>query len=377
MESGDGLVVRIRPWSGSLTLDQAAALANAAQHFGNGQLELTRRANLQLRGLQPRSLPDLHAVLADLGLLDTDEGAEAVRNVMVAPLAGLDASVVDVRPVARALTAALGQDRRLWALPAKFGWLVDGGGIGSIAAEQADVALCAVGDGFALRLDRLWIGTGTANQILGVALAAAHAFLEGGLGKRMRSLAPAQIKALAETLSVGLQPVQEIEMTRERPLGLLPEAIGLAVPFGQLEAEQLRRLVAMADECHAEELRLSPWRIVYVGARGRAQILEAASSAGFVSDPIDPVLRIDACPGAPSCASATVDSRKTARWLARSGFAGTAHVSGCAKGCARSAPADLVLVGEAGHYRVVRNGTTLDPPQHMISSNDLETVLHD
>jgi precorrin-3B synthase len=73
------------------------------------------------------------------------------------------------------------------------------------------------------------------------------------------------------------------------------------------------------------------------------------------------LLRIEACPGAPACASATVDTRAEARRLAAMDLPGTIHVSGCAKGCARSAPADLTLVGHEGRFGVVRNGTARDP----------------
>src|SRR5690349_10110447 len=90
MPSGDGLIVRIRPPCGAFTLGQAAALADLAQSLGNGHIDLTRRANLQLRGLGEARLPALHAALRKLMLLDRDAETEAGRNVMVSPLAGLD-----------------------------------------------------------------------------------------------------------------------------------------------------------------------------------------------------------------------------------------------------------------------------------------------
>lgn len=376
MESGDGLVARVRPRAGALTLAQAAALADAAERLGNGQLELTRRANLQVRGLRREALPELHVLLAALGLLDPDVETEAIRNVMVAPLAGLDPSVVDVRPLAGELAAVLSTDRRLASLPAKFGWLVDGGGNASIAAEPADIALCAMNGNFALRLDRHWIGTGTAAEVLSAALSAATIFLALTCKGRMRTLSEAQRKSLHAAIKPRLLPVDKVGASRDRPLGLLTDAVGIAVPFGQLDAGQLRRLISLAADAGASEFRISPWRIVYFDAEGGIPLLEAASDLGLIVDPCDPLLRIDACPGAPSCSSASVDSRTAARWLAKNGIQGSVHVSGCAKGCARSEPADLVLIGEAGQYGVVRNGTTMDIPRHTVSSNDLQTVLH-
>src|SRR5258707_2311523 len=163
MLSGDGLIVRIRPFCGAFSLEQARGLAGLARRLGNGHIDLTRRANLQLRGLVEERLPELHAALGELDLIDPDAGAEATRNLMVAPLAGLDpVEKRDVRPIARAIVEGLATDERLRALPAKFGLLVDGGGTVSIAAERADIALLAIDAGIALGLDTpagtQWLG---------------------------------------------------------------------------------------------------------------------------------------------------------------------------------------------------------------------------
>ncbi len=124
MASGDGLIVRVRPRGGAFSLKTAAALADLAQRLGNGHIDLTRRANLQLRGLTEDRLPELRTELAPLGLLDPDAETEAVRNVMMAPLAGLDpAQPFDVRPIARAIDDALTSDKRLHALRERNGWV--------------------------------------------------------------------------------------------------------------------------------------------------------------------------------------------------------------------------------------------------------------
>jgi precorrin-3B synthase len=129
------------------------------------------------------------------------------------------------------------------------------------------------------------------------------------------------------------------------------------VPFGRLEASQLRRLAALAADTGATDIRLSPWRSVYIGTHHKASaLLDGARDAGLIVDDSDPVLRIEACPGAPDCHSSSVDTRGDARLLAalaaERGYQGTIHVSGCAKRCARSAPSDLTLIGEDGLYRM-------------------------
>jgi precorrin-3B synthase len=336
MESGDGLIARVRPWCGAFSLAQARGLGEIAERLGNGHIDLTRRANLQIRGLREESLPGLHETLDRLGLLDPDPATEAARNIMVGPLAG-----AETRALAEALSRALAKDRRVAALPAKFGWLIDDGGPLSIIGERADVALYVTNVGMALRIDGQWMGGGSIK-----------AALQAAFGGR-----PALPK-------IDIAPVPGW-----RRLGRLAGMTGVAAPFGRLEAGQLRELAGLAEEAGASEIRLSPWRALYVNA-----LVEIPAELGLIVDEDDPLLRIDACPGAPACRSASVDTRRAALQLTSS-FAGTLHVSGCAKGCARSAPADLTLVGEGGRYGVVRNGTARDVIERTIDADDL-AALH-
>jgi precorrin-3B synthase len=321
MPSGDGLLVRVRPWCGAFTRAQAIGLADIAATLGNGHIDLTRRANLQIRGLREEGLPALHEALDRLGLLED----ETARNVMVDPLAG-----PEVRALASALGRALPEGR-----PAKFGALVDGGGPLSIAGERADIALCVTPEGVAVRVNGEWLGVTDADHAPSVAF-----------GSRS-----------------SLAKMTVMPVPGRRRLGRIGRFKGLAVPFGRLEAAQLRTL---AETAGVTEIRLSPWRALYVDA--------AVDAPGFIVDDNDPLLRIEACPGAPACASATVDTRADARRLAAMGFAGTIHVSGCAKGCARSTPADLVLVGKDGRYGVVRNGTARDPAGRAIAPDILAAL---
>ena len=329
MPSGDGLLVRIKPWCGAFTAKQAAGVAGIAASLGNGHIDLTRRANLQIRGLHGRSLGELRDSLAGLDLLDADAATEAARNVMVGPLA-----TEGVRALADELTHAIVSDPRLASLPAKFGWLVDGPGPLSIVGERADVALFAMTDGVALRLGGKWLG----------------------IVARARAVSAAIGLALGER--GPLSAMKALPRAGARRLGAVMGLFGVAAPFGRLEATELKRLATAPG---VRELRLSPWRALYLDS----------PVTGLIVDENDPLLRIEACPGAPACASSTVDTRRDALRLAARGFAGTVHVSGCAKGCARSAAADLTLVGIGGRYGVVRNGTTRDAIEKIVDPDGL------
>jgi precorrin-3B synthase len=347
MESGDGLLVRVRPRCGVLTLAQASGLAEIADRLGNGHIDLTRRANLQIRGLRDDRRTELHTALDRLGLLDPDAETEGARNVMVTPSADRQ-----VRSLAMALTNALAADRCFARLPAKFGWIVDGEGPLSIIGERADIALHVMPDGVAFRVDGQWLGIAPADRAAPVALAIAKTFLDGGV-----------LPALSR--------MKDVPVPGRRKLGNAAGSFGVAAPFGRVEGQQLKRLVALAAKAGASEIRLSPWRTLYVDAA-----VEGAADLGLIVENDDPLLLIEACPGAPACRSASIDTRRAARRLAAAGFGGTIHLSGCTKGCARSAPADLVLVGDRGRYGVIHHGTARDAIERTIAPDDIMTALH-
>lgn len=86
MASGDGLVVRVRPPLGRLTVAQARRLARLALVHGTAALELSSRANVQLRGIAPGRHAAVLRALAAVGLLDADAGRERRRNLVIDPL---------------------------------------------------------------------------------------------------------------------------------------------------------------------------------------------------------------------------------------------------------------------------------------------------
>src|SRR5215218_9611104 len=125
MATGDGLLVRLSPFGGRLTADQARLIAEAAREHGNGHLDITARGNLQLRGVSDGTYPDLFAFFEREGLAEP-EGEGPNRLTVLSPLAGLDPrDRIDAFALAQAIeSTAAAQD----GLPAKFFIAVDGGG---------------------------------------------------------------------------------------------------------------------------------------------------------------------------------------------------------------------------------------------------------
>ena len=93
MQSGDGLVVRVRPMAAQISAAQATGLAQAAQAHGNGFIDLTNRANLQIRGVSTDSYPALMADLDSMGykrvILKSDQEPSSLLLVGLSGMVGM------------------------------------------------------------------------------------------------------------------------------------------------------------------------------------------------------------------------------------------------------------------------------------------------
>lgn len=357
MASGDGLLVRVRPRLARLTIVQARGLCEVAQSLGSGLIDLTNRANLQLRGVMPRDHDAVIEALCSLGLLDADAAREAWPALLVAPCWQ---SGDDTECIAAELAARLGE---LPALPPKFGFAVDAGPAPVLADASADVRIeRARSGGLIVRADGAAAGhpvTRRGAVDTALALATWFATTAGSVEPASRRMSR---HLRTHTLPTDLTPLEPPAPSAAWPRpGMSAFGPVYGVAFGHIKAAALARLLR---DSGAAALRLAPRRTL---------ILEAGrwlEPAGFLTAADATLLRIDACPGAPACSSATVETRALARTLAPAleAVAPSArpslHVSGCAKGCARARAADLTLVGRDGAFDLVRNGCAWDTPSH-------------
>jgi precorrin-3B synthase len=371
MASGDGLLVRVRITGGIVGAGTFADLAGLARRHGNGLVDLSQRANLQIRGVGDGALDAVIADLDRLGLLDGDPDAESVRNVIGPPLAGLDPSAkADGRALVAGLEARLSAEPELHALPDKFGFLVDDGGSLSLDDVATDIRLVADGTGIRLALggDRATavpVARVREAEAIDAAIALARAFLEFRPrtgARRMRALV-ADVGASSVAGAAGLTATSALPAAARapvRPVGVGPGYIGVAAPFGRFTADQMERIAAEARG----EIRLTPWRLVLLPGTG-ADALARLRDHGLITDPDDPRRAVVACPGRPDCPSGAIDTRTIAATLAplAAGHADVAlHVSGCPKGCARPWPTAVTLVGRDGRLDLVVGGRADAPP---------------
>ncbi|MDE3016518.1 MAG: hypothetical protein KGI29_06325 [Pseudomonadota bacterium] len=70
MESGDGWLARLNVPAGKINADIARAVARLSAQYGNGQIDLTSRGNLQIRGVTTEGYEALLRALSEHGLTD-------------------------------------------------------------------------------------------------------------------------------------------------------------------------------------------------------------------------------------------------------------------------------------------------------------------
>lgn len=360
MQSGDGYVVRVRPHGGRLTPDQAGGLAGLAKAHGNGLIDLSSRANLQIRGVSETSHAPLIQGLGALGLIDPTPEIEARRNIVVTPFWDEGDGTNDL---AAALERALAAPDAP-VLPAKFGFAVDTAAQ-KVLGDAADIVILRQDGALAVKAAGAASGAmATPATAVPLALDLARWFLAtgGATGGRGR-MAPHLARA-ALPLAFGEVPVRDTAL-RPAP-GPSPAGWLAALAFGQIEAPTLAALAALGP------LRLTPWRMVLVEG-----VQSAPDLPGLVTDPEDPLLRVVACTGSPGCPQGHAATRPLARNLARSVPPGqTLHVAGCAKGCAHSGPT-LTLTANPQGWTLIRHGTAADPGLPLVhpTAADLEAPL--
>lgn len=141
----DGALVRLRTPGGQTSIAELRALVTVAEEYGDGNVHLTSRANLQVRGfpLSNGTLPtEAVEAIQSTGLLP-NPSHELIRNIMASPLTGLAGGRADLRPVVTALDQGLCRHPSLAYLPGRFLFVLDDGR-GDLIDRPLDLGLVAV-----------------------------------------------------------------------------------------------------------------------------------------------------------------------------------------------------------------------------------------
>src|ERR687895_2062728 len=114
-------MMRIRISNGISSAAQFRAIAEIAQGFGKGFVDITTRQQIQLRWFKIDQVQEIWDRLERVGLVSLQTGMDNIRNVVGCPAAGLTPNeLFDASPVVRQFTSAFLGNKAYTNLPRKF-----------------------------------------------------------------------------------------------------------------------------------------------------------------------------------------------------------------------------------------------------------------
>ncbi|WP_341319077.1 precorrin-3B synthase [Paraburkholderia sp. IMGN_8] len=261
----DGGICRIKLPGGALSAAQAAAIAEASQRHATGVIEVTNRANLQVRGVRDGQEAALIAALVSAGLgpapasggvdaatwsASAVSAADDVRNVMISPAAGRDPfALYDTTSLTAELLALLQSETRFAALSPKFALLLDGGERLARLDHPHDVWLAATQAHDGVRFVFGLAGCPpTAANAAAVHVARASEFAtDASRASALAAVLPSQVVQLVRALLHTFLDLAAADATRIRHL-LATHSVGAVLQHAQTYVDfPLSRDASLAD----------------------------------------------------------------------------------------------------------------------------------
>ncbi|MGV0027819.1 precorrin-3B synthase [Phormidesmis priestleyi] len=388
--AADGVLSRLRIPGGILNFEQCEAIADLADQFGGGYVDVTNRANLQIR--ESKISSEALTQLQEIGLASPVAEVDAIRNIMSSPTAGIDRqAAIDVRPFVTKWNQIIIAHPEFAILSAKFSVCFDGGEAVSVRDRPNDIAFSAVENQFRLALSLgergaspLDVGVSIgSDHVLPTLLALTEVYCD--LTRLIDSRRKPRLRDVLHAFGVEsyLQKVeqrlpfefQKCEVKSERPLAGISKRlpllyqhlgiqaqrqtglfyVGIVLPLARLETFQLKGLANLSKQFGSGELRLTPWQNVLidgVSERSLSQIQRGVEALGLDWSEKNFGGAIVACSGKAGCASSATETKQDAIALVdylkekiTLDRPVNLHFSGCKKSCAQHTQSDITLLG--------------------------------
>jgi len=398
----EAFMARLRIPGGQLTTFQLREIARVSQDLTTGYVQITTRANFQIRLIQPKDAPEVLRRIQSVGLHTRGAGADNIRNLTANPTAGIDpAELIDTMPLCHQLGQIILNDRSFYDLPRKFNIAFDGGGLIGTVEDTNDIGLKAVkveagtAEGQPGVYFRVALGGATGHkafardigvlvrpdEALKVTAALVRVYINNGnRGDRKK----ARLKHLLETWSLEKyleetekllgykllraprEPKLEAQVSKtEAPphshIGVYPQKqkgmnwIGVAIPVGQISPKQLLRLAEIADLYGSSEVRLTVWQNLIIPNVPDAfveTVKKALVKAGLHWQQSNLRSGFIACTGNSYCKFASANTKGHALELAdyldkrfKLDRPINVHLTGCPNSCAQHYMGDIGLLG--------------------------------
>ncbi|THF88228.1 nitrite/sulfite reductase [Deinococcus sp. KSM4-11] len=383
------LMMRVRVPAAEFSTATMREVANIAEEYGRGFLDVTDRQAFQFHWLTIDKIPEIFKRLEPLGLHPKGACGDTVRAVIASPLAGLDArEIIDVRPLAHAMEGTLTGNPDFQDLPRKFKM--------SLTAVPELEGIHMINDiGFlAHRVNGevgfdVWVGGGLGavahlakrlgvfirpDEIVEVGRAIAGAYRDHGYRQNRKK---SRLKFLIK--DIGVEKFREIVETEylgrkltDGPaaptarfggndvLGVNPQADGLnyvvvATTVGRINPHKARALADLADRYGKGVLRTTAFQNMVIPHVKSADV--AALSAELAALDLAPKTTLRgttiACTGNQFCRLALTETKERTANLVdhiEAKFSGldvpfTINLTGCSNACTRYQVADLGFMG--------------------------------
>jgi ferredoxin-nitrite reductase len=400
----DAFMSRLRIPGGVLKSYQLRELAHIAQQITSGYVQVTTRANLQIRLIQPKDAPEFLQRIQTIGLHTRGSGADNIRNLTMNPTAGVDpVELIDVQPFVQQIAQVIINDRAFYDLPRKFNIAYDGGGLIGSVEDTNDIGVKAVKVGDEI-LFRIALGGATGHKsfardlgvivspadITKVVAAVVRVYIEHGCRTNRKR---ARLKHLLETMSFDeyLALVEKklgttlkrapYDVTQMRwasqelahsHVGDYPQKqkgfsyVGATCPVGHITPKQMLRVAELAELYGSGEVRLTVWQnfiIPNVPEAFVATLKKALDKAGLPTKQSNLASGVIACTGNSYCKFAQANTKGHALEVIKQlekrlelDQPVNIHVTGCPNSCAQHYMGDIGCLGT----KTKINGESLD-----------------
>jgi len=395
----DSYMSRLRFAGGIVPTYQFRGSADLADRFGGGYLDITTRANLQIREIPASAGADYITAVHELGIDNHGSGADNIRNVTGSPTAGIDPQeLIDTRPLASAMHHYIINHREMYGLPRKFNIAFDGGGAVAAIEDTNDIGFTAwkvptgkaIPEGVYYRLQLGGItghkdfarDTGVIlrpDECVRVAGAIVRAYVdEGDRTDRNKARLKYVLDRLGFEAFLALvekhygKPLTRLPMgdCEPRPavrkhghVGVHPQKqpglfyIGILTPVGRMTSDQARALADLADEYGSGVIRLTVWQSLILSdipESGLSEVLAAIDDMGLLWNGSSVRAGLIACTGNAGCKFSPSNTKRHAMEIADHidavmtvDLPVNIHVTGCHHSCAQHYIGDIGLIGAA------------------------------
>ncbi|PTA69620.1 nitrite/sulfite reductase [Deinococcus arcticus] len=392
------LMMRVRVPAAEFSSATLREVANIAEEYGRGFLDVTDRQAFQFHWLTIDKIPAIFDRLSPLGLHPRGACGDTVRAVIASPLAGLDArEIMDVRPLAHAMEGTLTGNPDFQDLPRKFKM--------SLTATPELEGIHLINDiGFlAHRVNGevgfdVWVGGGLGavahlarrlgvfirpEEVVEVGQAITAAYRDHGYRQNrkksrlkylIKDLGVERFREIVETEYLGRQlpdgpPAPVARFGGNDVLGVNPQADGLnyvvvATTVGRINPDKARALSDLADRYGQGVLRTTAFQnmvIPHVRSEDVAALSEALAALDLAPKTTIRGTTI-ACTGREFCRLALTETKARTADLVEHlepltlalDVPFTINLTGCSNACTRYQVADL---GFMGANRTDKDGT--------------------